>query len=90
MTAPLDPANAAPTSPALPQRLVKHAVKYAHHQAVDREQLTPMMRHYVETKAQHQDALLLYRMGDFFECFLEDAITVARELELVLTSKEGG
>lgn len=90
MTAPSDPANAAPTSPALPQRLVKHAVKYAHHQAVDREQLTPMMRHYVETKAQHQDALLLYRMGDFFECFLEDAITVARELELVLTSKEGG
>jgi len=81
----------APLSPdVLPQRLVKHAVKYAHHQEVDREQLTPMMRHYVETKAQHQDALLLYRMGDFFECFLEDAITVARELELILTSKEGG
>ncbi|WP_353258192.1 DNA mismatch repair protein MutS [Prochlorothrix hollandica] len=80
-----------PSTPAdLPQRLVKHAVKHTHHQDVDWEQLTPMMRHYVEVKSQHKDALLLYRMGDFFECFLEDAITVARELELVLTSKEGG
>lgn len=78
-----------PESP-LPPRLIKHAIKYAHHREVNWEQLTPMMRHYVETKAQHADVLLLYRMGDFFECFLEDAITVARELELVLTSKEAG
>jgi DNA mismatch repair protein MutS len=74
----------------LPDRLVKHAVQYAHHQDVDWHELPPMMRHYVEMKSEHQNALLLYRMGDFFECFFEDAITVARELELVLTSKESG
>ncbi|MFZ9737231.1 MAG: DNA mismatch repair protein MutS [Prochlorotrichaceae cyanobacterium] len=74
----------------LPDRLAKHAVRYAHHQEVNWDDLPPMMRHYVETKAQNPNALLLYRMGDFFECFFEDAITVARELELMLTSKESG
>ncbi len=54
------------------------------------EDLTPMMQHYVETKQQYANALLLYRVGDFFECFFEDAITVSQELELVLTSKDGG
>ena len=71
-------------------RLIKHAVRYAHHREVNWDDLPPMMRHYVETKAQNPNALLLYRMGDFFECFFEDAITVARELELMLTSKEAG
>ena len=74
----------------LPDRLVKQAVRYAHHREVNWDDLPPMMRHYVETKAQNPNALLLYRMGDFFECFFEDAITVARELELMLTSKESG
>ena len=41
-------------------------------------------------KEQYPHALLLYRCGDFFETFFQDAITIARELELVLTSKEGG
>ncbi|MEM8605100.1 MAG: DNA mismatch repair protein MutS, partial [Cyanobacteria bacterium P01_H01_bin.121] len=82
------PPAAAP--PDLPDRLIKHEVRYSHHQELDWDLLTPMMRHYVEVKAQHQSALLLYRMGDFFECFFEDAITVARELELVLTSKDAG
>jgi DNA mismatch repair protein MutS len=54
------------------------------------EDLTPMMQHYVETKQQYPNALLLYRVGDFFECFFQDAITVSQELELVLTSKDGG
>jgi len=75
---------------ALPDRLIKHAVRYAHHREVNWDDLPPMMRHYVETKAKNPNALLLYRMGDFFECFFEDAITVARELELMLTSKESG
>jgi len=57
---------------------------------LDRAALTPMLQHYLDTKAQHPTALLLYRVGDFFECFFTDAVTVARELELVLTSKEGG
>ncbi len=74
----------------LPERLVKHAVRYADHRSVERDALTPMMRHYVEVKDQHPHALLLYRVGDFFETFFQDAIAVSRELELVLTSKDGG
>ncbi|MDX2214407.1 MAG: DNA mismatch repair protein MutS [Oculatellaceae cyanobacterium bins.114] len=74
----------------LPERLVKHAVRYADHRAVNWDDLTPMMRHYVEVKEQYPHALLLYRVGDFFETFFQDAISVARELELVLTSKDGG
>ncbi|HIK55690.1 MAG TPA: DNA mismatch repair protein MutS [Synechococcales cyanobacterium M55_K2018_004] len=74
----------------LPERLVKHTVRYADHRSVNRDQLTPMMRHYAELKDQYPHALLLYRVGDFFETFFQDAIAVARELELVLTSKDAG
>jgi len=48
------------------------------------------MRHYAEVKDQHPYALLMYRVGDFFETFFQDAITIARELEIVLTSKDAG
>jgi DNA mismatch repair protein MutS len=61
-----------------------------HHSLVDPQQLTPMLRHYVELKAAHPERVLLYRLGDFFECFFEDAITASRLLELTLTGKEGG
>ncbi|MEE2695633.1 MAG: DNA mismatch repair protein MutS, partial [Cyanobacteriota bacterium] len=63
---------------------------WAHHSQVDAQQLTPMLRHYVELKAAHPERVLLYRLGDFFECFFEDAITLSRVLELTLTGKEGG
>ena len=63
---------------------------WSHHSQVDPLQLTPMLRHYVELKAAHPERVLLYRLGDFFECFFEDAITLSRELELTLTGKEGG
>ncbi|MGG6296510.1 DNA mismatch repair protein MutS [Leptolyngbya sp. AN02str] len=74
----------------LPERLIKHDVRYAEHRAVERSLLTPMMRHYADLKDEYPHALLLYRVGDFFETFFQDAITVARELELVLTSKDAG
>jgi DNA mismatch repair protein MutS len=74
----------------LPERLVKHAVRYADHRSVDRQLLTPMIREYADLKDQHPHAILLYRVGDFFETFFQDAITVSRELEIVLTSKDGG
>lgn len=61
-----------------------------HHGLVDPARLTPMLRHYVELKRAHPERLLLYRLGDFFECFFEDALTVSRLLELTLTGKEGG
>jgi DNA mismatch repair protein MutS len=57
---------------------------------VDRNKLTPMYQHYVEVKEQYPNALLLYRVGDFFECFFQDAVTIAQELELILTSKDAG
>ncbi|WP_016952593.1 DNA mismatch repair protein MutS [Anabaena sp. PCC 7108] len=56
----------------------------------DRSKLSKMYQHYVETKDKYPHALLLYRVGDFFETFFQDAVTVSRELELVLTSKHGG
>jgi DNA mismatch repair protein MutS len=89
---PLAPVPDAPVNltPDLPDRLIKHEVRYADHRSVPRDHLTPMLRHYADTKDQYPQALLLYRVGDFFETFFQDAVTVARELELVLTSKEGG
>ena len=74
----------------LPDRLIKQTIRYADHRSVDRADLTPMMQHYVEIKDQYPHAVVLYRVGDFFETFFEDAITIARELELVLTGKEAG
>ena len=57
---------------------------------VDRSKLTQMFQHYVDVKAAHPHAVLLYRVGDFFECYFDDAVTLAQELELVLTSKSVG
>ena len=63
---------------------------WAHHSQVDPQQLTPMLRHYVELKTAHPERVLLYRLGDFFECFFDDAIELSRVLELTLTGKDGG
>jgi DNA mismatch repair protein MutS len=82
-------AGSDPTSD-LPERLVKYKVRYADHRAVNRDALTPMMRHYADLKDQYPHALLLYRVGDFFETFFQDAITISRELELLLTAKHAG
>ena len=57
---------------------------WSHHSQVKPEQLTPMLRHYVELKADPPERVLLYRLGDFFECFFEDAIHLSRLLELTL------
>src|SRR5437867_7958186 len=48
---------------------------------------TPAMRQYLDAKGQHRDAILLFRMGDFYEMFFEDALVAARALELTLTSR---
>lgn len=53
-------------------------------------QLSPMMQHYLATKEQYKDCILFYRLGDFYEMFFEDAVTVSRELELTLTGKDCG
>ncbi len=53
-------------------------------------QLTPMLRHYLEIKAQHPEAVVLYRMGDFYEVFFEDAERVAPILDVILTARQKG
>lgn len=53
-------------------------------------QLTPMMRHYLDTKEKYRDCILFYRLGDFYEMFFDDAVTVSRELQLTLTGKACG
>ncbi len=52
--------------------------------------LTPAMRQYVNIKESHQDCILFFRMGDFYEMFFEDAITASRVLEITLTSRNKG
>jgi len=52
--------------------------------------LSPMMTHYLNLKKEYGDAILFYRLGDFYEMFFEDAETCAKELELTLTGKDCG
>ena len=77
-------------SPASDPKPSSDELAWAHHSQLDALQLTPMLRHYVVLKATYPDRILLYRLGDFFECFFEDAIELSRVLELTLTGKEGG
>ncbi|MCK5176235.1 MAG: DNA mismatch repair protein MutS, partial [Candidatus Aenigmarchaeota archaeon] len=51
---------------------------------------TPMIRQYLDIKKQHQDIILFYRMGDFYEAFFEDAVLISKQLELTLTGRDGG
>ena len=51
---------------------------------------TPMLKHYFEVKSQHPEAMLLYRVGDFYECYSDDALTAVRVLGLVQTKKSNG
>lgn len=57
---------------------------------IDRSKLSPMMKHYVELKDKYEDTIILYRLGDFYEMFFEDAEEVAHALELTLTGKSAG
>ena len=53
-------------------------------------ELTPMKKQYNEIKARHQDCLLFFRLGDFYEMFDEDAVLASKELELALTTRDRG
>ena len=54
------------------------------------DKLTPMLKHYVDVKNDFKDAILLYRVGDFYEAFFDDAIITSKALSLTLTGKECG
>jgi DNA mismatch repair protein MutS len=51
---------------------------------------TPMMRQYLEIKSRHPDAILFFRLGDFYEMFLDDAVTASKVLDITLTSRNKG
>ncbi len=57
---------------------------------MSRASSTPLMQQYREIKARHQDAILFFRMGDFYEMFYEDAEIASRALGLTLTSRNNG
>ena len=53
----------------------------------DKSKLTPVMQQYVDMKAENPDALLMFRLGDFYEAFFEDAKVISESLGLVLTQR---
>ena len=60
------------------------------YKTVNKQKLTPVLKHYVKLKEENSNRLLLYRLGDFFECFFEDAVFISNLLEITLTSKDAG
>ena len=68
----------------------KQELNFINSMDVDINEATPMLRQFLEIKRENQDVLLLYRMGDFYETFFEDALTLSRDLEITLTGREGG
>ena len=57
---------------------------------VDRSKLSPMMQQYMDIKDNYEDAIIFFRLGDFYEMFFDDAILASRLLELTLTGKNAG
>ena len=57
---------------------------------VNRDELSPMMKQYMEIKDEYPDEILFFRLGDFYELFFEDGEIASRELELTLTGKNAG
>ena len=70
--------------------MISKEIKNSNNLEVDIELATPMFKQFLEIKRSHPGVVLLYRMGDFYEGFFEDAILFARELGLTLTHKDGG
>ena len=57
---------------------------------MDKNQYTPMMQHYLTLKEENPDVIIMYRLGDFYEMFFEDALTCSKELDLTLTKRAAG
>lgn len=70
--------------------MTKPEINYINSSEVNISDTTPVMQQYLEIKRQHQGVILLYRLGDFYETFFEDAILISRELELTLTGRDAG
>lgn len=70
--------------------MTKQEINHVNSLDVNIADTTPVMQQYLEIKKQHQDSILLYRLGDFYETFFEDAVLLSRELELTLTGRDAG
>lgn len=70
--------------------MAKTEINYINSSDVNIDDATPVMRQYLDIKKQYKDVILLYRLGDFYETFFEDAMTLSRELELTLTGRDAG
>ncbi|MBP3797740.1 MAG: DNA mismatch repair protein MutS [Ruminococcus sp.] len=57
---------------------------------INEAKLTPMMKQYLEVKKKYKNHILFYRLGDFYEMFFDDAVTVSKDLELTLTGRDCG
>src|SRR3989454_9434739 len=68
-------------------KLLDYKLQIRHHRFPMPEPSTPLMRQYAAIKKEHPSALLLFRLGDFYELFFDDAVVAARELEITLTSR---
>lgn len=70
--------------------MAKAEINYLNSLDVNINDTTPVMQQYLEIKRQHQGVILLYRLGDFYETFFEDAVILSKELELTLTGRDAG
>ena len=70
--------------------MTKQEINYIKSSEVNIDDATPVMKQYLEIKREHQDVILLYRLGDFYETFFEDALTMSKVLEITLTGKDCG
>src|SRR5574344_960607 len=70
--------------------MTKAEINHINSLDVNIEDASPAMQQYLKIKREHNDVILLYRMGDFYETFFEDAETVSRELEITLTGRDAG
>ena len=70
--------------------MTKQEINILNSADVDISAATPMFKQYLEIKKNYRDMILMYRMGDFYEAFFEDAIAISRALEITLTARDGG
>ena len=70
--------------------MAKSEINFVNTADLDINKLTPAMQKFLEIKRENPDCLLLYRMGDFYETFFEDAVTMSKELEITLTGRDCG
>ena len=70
--------------------MTRTEINNIHTKDVEIEKLTPVMQQYLENKRLNPDAVLLYRLGDFYETFFEDAVLLSKVLELTLTCRDAG